>query len=185
MARRLLLLFSLLLLAASPSRAEDEAAGPADLKITVVDQTGAALVTATITLVDQAGSPRVIPVDERGQVLVQGLTLGAYTLRVEADAFQTFEGTLTLKKGNNAVTVNLPLAGLSEEVVVRTDASDVAGNAFTSSLSPQEIAELPDDPDELEQLLMQMAGPGATMRVTDFGVAGFRRSRKSSRSASG
>ena len=134
----------------------------------MVDQTGAALVTATITIVDQAGSPRVVPVDERGQVLVQGLTLGAYALKVEADAFQTFEGTLTLKKGNNAVTVNLPLAGLSEEVVVRTDASDVAGNAFTSSLSPQEIAELPDDPDELEQLLMQMAGPGATMRVNGF-----------------
>ena len=64
--------------------------------------------------------------------------------------------------------MNLPLAGLSEEVVVRTDASDLAGNAFTSSLSEQEIAELPDDPDELEQLLMQMAGPGATMRVNGF-----------------
>ena len=51
---------------------------------------------------------------------------------------------------------------------MRTDASDLAGNAFTSSLSEQEIAELPDDPDELEQLLMQMAGPGATMRVNGF-----------------
>jgi hypothetical protein len=168
MARRLLLLFSVLLLAAVPARAEDEAAASADLKITVVDQTGAALVTATITIVDQSGTPRTVPVDERGQVNVQGLVVGTYTVKVEAAAFQTFEGPLTLKKGNNAVTVNLPLAGLSEEVVVRTDASDLAGNAFTSSLSEQEIAELPDDPDELEQLLMQMAGPGATMRVNGF-----------------
>ena len=168
MARRLLLLFSVLLLAAVPARAEDEAAASADLKITVVDQTGAALVTATITIVDQSGTPKMVPVDERGQANVQGLVIGTYTIRVEAAAFQTFEGPLTLKKGNNAVTVNLPLAGLSEEVVVRTDASDLAGNAFTSSLSEQEIAELPDDPDELEQLLMQMAGPGATMRVNGF-----------------
>ena len=168
MARRLLLLFSLLLLASVPARAEDEAAGPADLKITVVDQTGAALVTATITIVDPAGSLKIIPVDERGQGNVQGLALGTYTVKVEARAFQTYEGPLTLKKGANAVTVKLPLAGLAEEVVVRTEATDVAGNAFTSSLSAQEIAELPDDPDELEQVLMQMAGPGATMRVNGF-----------------
>jgi hypothetical protein len=168
MARRLLLLFSVLLLAAVPARAEDEAAASADLKITVVDQTGAALVTATITIVDQSGTPKTVAVDERGQVNLQGLVVGTYTVKVEAAAFQTFEGPLTLKKGNNAVTVNLPLAGLSEEVVVRTDASDLVGNAFTSSLSAQEIAELPDDPDELEQLLMQMAGPGATMRVNGF-----------------
>ncbi|MBK5297037.1 MAG: TonB-dependent receptor, partial [Vicinamibacteria bacterium] len=168
MARRLLLLFSVLLLAAAPARADDEAAGQADLTITVVDQTGAALITASITLVDQMGTPRVVSVDQRGQASVQGLAVGTYTVKVEAAAFQTFEGPLTLKKGANAVTVNLPLAGLSEEVVVRTDASDVAGNAFTSSLSDQEIAELPDDPDELEQVLMQMAGPGATMRVNGF-----------------
>jgi hypothetical protein len=134
----------------------------------VVDQTGAALVTASITVVDQAGSQKTVPVDERGQASVQGLTAGTYTVKVEAAAFQTFEGPLTLKKGANAVTVTLPLAGLAEEVIVRTDATDVAGNAFTSSLSPQEIAELPDDPDELEQVLMQMAGPGATMRVNGF-----------------
>ena len=127
MARRLLLLFSALLLTAAPARAEDEAAGQADLKITVVDQTGAALITASITLVDRMGSPRVVSVDERGQASVQGLAVGTYTVKVEAAAFQTFEGPLTLKKGANAVTVNLPLAGLSEEVVVRTDASDVAG----------------------------------------------------------
>ena len=168
MARRLLLLFAFLLLVSAPARGEDEAAGPADLKITVVDQTGAALITASITIAHQAGAPRTVQVDERGQANVQGLAVGTYTVRVEAEAFQIYEGQLTVKKGSNAVTVTLPLAGLSEEVVVRTDASDVAGNAFTSSLSEQEIAELPDDPDELEQLLMQMAGPGATMRVNGF-----------------
>ena len=89
-------------------------------------------------------------------------------MTVQAEAFQTYEGPLTLKKGTNAMTVTLPLAGRAEEVIVRTDATDVPGNAFTVSLSAQEIAELPDDPDELEQILMQMAGPGATMRVNGF-----------------
>src|SRR4029453_17224029 len=73
-----------------------------------------------------------------------------------------------LKKGTTAIIVQLPLAGVKEEVVVTENAEDVRGNAFTSSLSEQEIAELPDDPDELEQVLLQMAGPGATMRVNGF-----------------
>ena len=76
MARRLLLLFAFLLLISAPARAEDEAAGPADLKITVVDQTGAALITASITIADQAGTPRTVLVDERGQANLQGLAIG-------------------------------------------------------------------------------------------------------------
>ena len=168
MARRSLFMFAILSLLAAPARAEDEAPGPANLKITVLDQTGAALITASVTITDAAGTPRIVKVDQRGQAVVPSLETGTYTVRVEAEAFQTFEGPLTLKKGANAVTVNLPLAGLAEEVIVRTDSSDTSGNAFTSSLSEQQIAELPDDPDELEQVLMQMAGPGATMRVNGF-----------------
>lgn len=168
MAVRLLLLLVILALGATPSAASTEAAGPADLKVTVVDQTGAALITAAVTVVDESGAERTAQVDARGQVTVAGLPLGAVTIRVQADAFQTFEGPLTLKRGANGITVTLPLAGLAEEVVVQTDANDPSGQAFTNTLSEQEIAELPDDPDELEQVLMQMAGPGATMRINGF-----------------
>lgn len=168
MARRLILLLALLALASAPAAADDEAAGPSDLKVTVLDQTGASLIIASVTVVDAAGAAQTIPVDARGQATLTGLPLGTVTIRVAADAFETYEGPLTLKRGQNAVTVTLPLAGLAEEVVVETDASNVAGGGFTTELSEQEIAELPDDPDELEQLLMQMAGPGATMRVNGF-----------------
>ncbi len=51
---------------------------------------------------------------------------------------------------------------------MRNTAEDVRGNSFTTELSQQEIAELPEDPDELQQVLEQMAGPGATMRVNGF-----------------
>jgi hypothetical protein len=168
MAVRLLLLLVVLAVGATPSTASTEAAGPADLKVTVVDQTGAALITASVMVVDETGAERTAQADARGQVTLAGLPLGPVTVRVQADAFQTFEGPLTLKRGANGITVTLPLAGLSEEVVVETDANDPSGQAFTNTLSEQEIAELPDDPDELEQVLMQMAGPGATMRINGF-----------------
>ena len=105
-------------------------------------------------------------------------------MTVEAEAFATSEGTLELKKGTDAIVVQLPLAGVKEDVIVQENTQDLKGNAFTSSLSDQEIAELPDDPDELEQVLMQMAGPGATMRVNGFKGDGCRRNHRSARCGS-
>jgi hypothetical protein len=168
MVSRFLLLLSLVALVGAPARAaEDEAAGPADLKITVVDQTGAALITASVTIVEASGASRTVPVDSRGQASIPGLALGSVTVRVEAEAFETYEGLVTLKRGANNVTVNLPLAGINEEVLVQNDASN-EDSAFSTTLTEQQIAELPDDPDELEQMLLQMAGPGATMRINGF-----------------
>ena len=136
--------------------------------MTVTDPTGAALVTATVTVTDAAGVPKKMTVNGSGVARFTGLVATSYHVTVEAEAFATSEGNLELKKGANAIVVQLPLAGVKEDVIVQENTQDLKGNAFTSSLSDQEIAELPDDPDELEQVLMQMAGPGATMRVNGF-----------------
>jgi len=158
-----------LLLLPGVARAADEAAVPAaELKVTVVDQTGAALIIARVTIVADAGTPRTLQVDDKGVATFSDLTAGTFTLKAEAESFQSYEGPVTLKKGTNAVTIKLPLAGLTESVVVTEDQNDLRGNSFTSTLSEAQIAELPDDPDELEALLNQMAGPGATMRVNGF-----------------
>ena len=160
----------LVVVSLSPALAlADEAAAPsADLRVSVQDQTGAALITARVTVIDPSGTPHTIAVDEKGGASFAALTAGQWTLRIEADAFQRFEGPITLKKGANTVTVKLPLAGLTEQVVVTQDQNDLQGNSFTTTLDETQIAELPDDPDELEAFLNQMAGPGATMRVNGF-----------------
>ena len=64
-----------------------------------------------------------------GLAVVTGILLVRFAV---ADSVVVLEGA-------NAITVSLPLAGMSEEVVVRTNATDVAGNAFTTELSAQEI----------------------------------------------
>jgi hypothetical protein len=168
--RRILLAAALLFASALPATADDAppGAGQAELKVTVVDQTDLALITATVTLVDPAGTPKTVPVDEHGVATFQDLVPGTYQLKADADAFQSYDGPLTVKKGVNQVTLKLPLASLNEDVVVKNNTEDVRGNSFTTELSQQEIAELPDDPDELQQVLEQMAGPGATMRVNGF-----------------
>jgi hypothetical protein len=171
MVRRILLAAALVALAALPALGDDAPAAPAaqaELKVTVLDQTDLALITATVTLVDPAGTPHTVAVDDHGVATFTGLATGTYQLKASADAFQSYDGSLTIKKGTNQVTLNLPLASLNEDVVVKNSAEDVRGNSFTTELSQQEIAELPDDPDELQQVLEQMAGPGATMRVNGF-----------------
>jgi hypothetical protein len=142
----------------APVLAGEAVPAPAELRVTVTDPTGAALVTATVTVIDAEGVTRRVAVDGRGVAVFTGLLATSYQVKVEADAFATSEGTLELKKGTTAIIVELPLAGVKEEVVVRENTEDLRGNAFTNSLSEQEIAELPDDPDELEAMLLQMAG---------------------------
>jgi hypothetical protein len=166
MIRRFVLCAALLVPSTAVAAIPD--APPAELRVTVLDQTGAALVTATVTVTDEAGPPRTQSVDEQGATVFHGLTAGSWHVTVLADAFQSYDGAIVLKKGSNAVTVRLPLATLNEEVVVRQDENDRQGNSFVQTLEPAEIAELPDDPDELEQVLMQMAGPDAVLRVNGF-----------------
>lgn len=164
---RFLLVFAILIAGAWPATAAAQQSGQASLEVFVVDQTGAALVTARVTLMDASGE-RPAAADDRGRASFSGLAPGKYRIRVEAEAFATFEGDIELKRGANAATVELPLAALSEEVVVDSSSSSTAASGFTTTLSEQEIAELPDDPDELQQVLEQMAGPGATIRVNGF-----------------
>ena len=158
----------LLLSAGVTTGAAAPSSSSADLRVTVQDQTGAALVIASVTFVDSAGAAHTLPVDARGVAAFAALPDGPGELSVAADGFQSYRGPLVLKKGANAVSLELPLATISAEIVVRQDEADRQGNSFVSTLDERQIAELPDDPDELEQMLQQMAGPGAVMRINGF-----------------
>ncbi len=50
----------------------------------------------------------------------------------------------------------------------RERGADPRSDAFATVLGAAEINELPDDPDEMERILKDMAGPGAIMRVNGF-----------------
>ena len=117
---------------------------------------------------DSAGASHTLAVDARGVAAFAALPEGPGELRVTADAFQSYSGPIALKKGANAFSLQLPLANITAEIVVRQDEADRQGNSFVSTLDERQIAELPDDPDELEQMLQQMAGPGAVMRINGF-----------------
>ena len=141
----------------------------AQLRVTVVDQTGASIPGAQIRVTTEAGPVEAIA-DQRGQATLTTLTVGDVALHIESGGFNPFDGKVSLRRGNNNQTVTLTIAGLQEEIVVTDQAADdPRGNALTTTLEEDDIAELSDDPDELQaQLEAMTGGAGAVFQVNGF-----------------
>src|SRR5205807_4171861 len=109
----------------------------------------------------------------RGEALFSGVPPDRYAVHVEAPGFEPYEARdVRLRPGENRREVKLKIARLAETVNVGRDprerASDPRSDAFATVLGQAEINELPDDPDEMERMLKEMAGPGAVLRVNGF-----------------
>jgi hypothetical protein len=150
-----------------------------ELRIVVIDETGAGIPTATIIVTPVAGKAITFSTDERGLAVSPPLPVGEALLHVEFTGFDPFEKKLTLRRGAMNETVTLKIAGIAEEVIVEdtTATDDRRGNSMSRTLEADEIAELPDDPDELAEFLQQLAGPGGAT----FIMNGFRGGRLPSR----
>jgi hypothetical protein len=140
----------------------------ATLRVTVVDPSGAVIVGARVRVGDSTADT-----GPRGDAVFAALQPGRYAVHVEAAGFEPADvRDLRLRSGDNRREVKLAIARLAETVQVGRDAreraSDPRGDAFATILSQQQIDELPDDPDEMEQALRDMAGPGAVLRVNGF-----------------
>ena len=153
----------------------------AQLRVTVIDQTGASIPTARVRVTPQpapqpaqAGLPESAAieavVDQRGQATLATLPVGVVQLEIEAEGFTPHSAKVTLRRGNNNQTVTLRVAGLQEEIVVSDAATgDTRGNSLTTTLEEDEISQLSDDPDELRQQLEAMTGgAGAVFQVDGF-----------------
>ena len=158
---------------ASPVLAQvsSPANAPAQLRIVVLDETGAGIPSARITVSTPAAAPVNATADDRGIAVVPSLAIGSVQLRVEAQGFATYSAPLTLRRGANNQTVTLKIEGFQEQVVVDdAAATQASGSAETTKVLDETVIEqLPDDPDELQALLEQMAGGvGAVFRVNGF-----------------
>jgi len=146
-------------------------ANQAQLRLIVVDQTGAGIPNAAVIVTPVNGPPVTAMSDDRGVVIVPPVPPGQATVHVEFPGFEPYNATLTLRRGATNQNVTLGIAGLQEEVVVSNLAStdDRSGNAQTTTLEQDEIDSLPDDPDDLAEALTQMTGgAGATFQVNGF-----------------
>ncbi|RPI56848.1 MAG: hypothetical protein EHM55_03940 [Acidobacteria bacterium] len=148
------------------------------LIITVIDQTNAVIPDATVTVTGtepatQTFEPEPVKTAPNGQGVVGGLTPGRYTARAEFQGF--YPGVLKevrLRQGDNRHIIVLLVENFQETVDVKQDAqagaADRRSDAFGSVLTREQMDALSDDPDEMQRQLMDMAGPGAVMRIDSF-----------------
>ncbi|PYQ69343.1 MAG: hypothetical protein DMG04_28645 [Acidobacteria bacterium] len=148
------------------------------LRVTVVDQTGAVIVGATVTVAaaDEATKTAAIaPVrtSDTGVAIVAALTPGRYTVQVEFPGFEKRLLTdVRVRNGENRQVAVLTIERVQTAVTVEQDkqqaAADRNGPSFGTTLTREQIEALSDDPSILQQQLQDMAGPGAVIRIDGF-----------------
>jgi len=142
----------------------------ARLRVTVIDQNGAAIPNARVTINKQQQS---LTTGQLGLVNFADLTPGKYQLQVAAEGFAPLTvKDVIVRAGANSIEIKLDVASVQDEITVERDkreaGTDPRGNAFSTVLTAEQIAQLPDDPEEFEQALRNLAGPGATFKVNGF-----------------
>lgn len=144
------------------------------LDLRVADFTGGILVGAAVTLQD-AGSGEVVNVetDEQGEIEIDGLAPGAYILTVVFPGFEPYiDSGLTIEPGRTELDVTLELAAVASEVTVARDpreaATDPRGDSMTTTLSEEDLELLPEDEEDLRQMLSDLAGADAEFAVDGF-----------------
>ncbi|MBL8188451.1 MAG: carboxypeptidase regulatory-like domain-containing protein, partial [Acidobacteria bacterium] len=167
---RLVNLLLVILLGMQPAFAQTQKTTEASLRVTVVDPNGEAVPNARVVVGKQGKEAFT---STRGEAGFSQLAVGKVQIVVKAEGFAPLTiKDFNLKPGANQIEVRLQIAAVEESVVVEQDKreakTDPRGDAFTTVLTAEQIAALPDDPEEFEQAIRNMAGPGATFRVNGF-----------------
>ena len=132
----------------------------------LVRVTGAEARTSAVTRTD-------VPSNGQGVATTPDLVPGRYTIAISFPGFETLTiPDVRLRAGDNKRDAVLKIQKIEDSVSVGRDkaavAADPNNDRFNTVLSRDQINALPDDPDEMERVLKEMAGPGATIRVDGF-----------------
>jgi hypothetical protein len=158
---------------AAPAAAQ--AARDATLIVTVIDQGGGVIPAATVTVTrldDDAKGMTSIVTSGAGVATIKGLAPGRYAVQAQFTGFDVGRRDVSLRRGVNRCTVTLPLARVEDSVTVLEEAqaaaADPRGRAFRTVLTREEIDALSDDPADMLQQLLDLAGGTAQVSVDGF-----------------
>ena len=147
----------------------------AKLLVTVVDQTGAVIPGAilTVTRADDAAKKVIgqVKSDEKGVATLEGLAPATYIVQVEFPGFEPrILNNVRLRAGDNRQGAVLAIQNVQDEITVGRDKQATAADpksTFGTSLTREQIEALSDDPDEMRRQILEMA-PDAMLRIDSF-----------------
>ena len=149
------------------------AQSPASLEVIVKDPSGALINKAQVQLIRNGKSQSLISTNQRGEARFNKVAPGAYQIHIEAAGFKALDiEDVNVSTGPQRRDVTLEIDAIKVDVDVADEAqvrnTNPNGPAFSNVLTAEEIAQLPDDPEEFENAINQLAGPGAQIRVNGF-----------------
>lgn len=132
----------------------------------VTDSSGAVIPAVTVNISGK-GARKSAQSQADGSYVFSGLSDGDYKIAVAYPGFVAFEHTVTVQPG---IAVQFPIqlipGGSKQELTVTEDrgpevAVDPSQNASAVSIKNSDLDSLPDDPDDLSDMLTALAGPSA------------------------
>src|SRR6476469_4063694 len=144
----------------------------------IVDQTGAVIPGAAVTVKNSSGLVVSATSDGAGAYDVKNLAPGKYTVSVTAKGFAPTAKEVEIAAGQLKQT-DIPLAIVvkEEDIEVQSDSARVStsseNNASSVVISGKDLDALSDDPDELQSELQALAGPSAGPNGGQIYIDGF------------
>ena len=153
--------------------------GTGTLRGTMTDNSGAIIPAANVTLAGKGGATRTAQTQSDGTYVFQGLAPGPYTVRAVLPGFTTINAPVNITAGANLVLpIKMLVAGDKQEITVADEnlttlSVEPDNNATALVLRGEDLAALPDDPDDLSDALQALAGPGAGPNGGSIYIDGF------------
>jgi hypothetical protein len=149
------------------------------LRGVVTDESGAIVQGATITLTNNGGMTRTALSGNDGSYSIGALAAGDYTAQASAPDLKTAPIKVSVRGGDQTLNLSLKVALLAQEVTVDEQAAtlsvstDPANNASATILKGQDLDALSDNPDDLINDLIAIAGPSAGPGGASVFIDGF------------
>ena len=145
----------------------------------VTDPSGAVVIGAAVTVTSPDGSIHKVVSDKQGNYFVSGLPAGSATVAATAPGFTPYSmPNVIIPAGKlQSFDIAFNIAAKSEQVTVQSEGTTVdvnpENNASATVLKEKDLEALSDDPDELEQDLLALAGPSAGPNGGQIFIDGF------------
>ena len=153
-------------------------AATGSLRGQVVDQFGGLIVGATVTATDANGTAKRAVTNRDGSFVISNLAVGRCTVRIDARGFAAYEkeGVVIAAARATILDVGLGITAAKEEVTVGAEttlSTDPENNQGALVLRSAEIEGLPDDSQEIANMLEALAGPSAGPDGGQIFIDGF------------
>ena len=168
-------IFLLAVLLASASWAQTPATST--VRGVMTDDSGAVVPAASVTLTGN-GKTRTAQTQADGTYTFPGVAPGQYHVKAAFPGFAPVDKPVAVSSGPVDVPIQLNVSAAKQEITVNESATTAVSvepdnNATALVLRGEDLAALPDDPDDLSDALQALAGPGAGPNGGSIYIDGF------------